>query len=216
MRARVLLLLTLLAIGGGAVATAATGASSPPVAHAASTCADYPNQAAAQAAADTRDADGDGVYCESLPCPCSSGGDQGTEPSEPAPAPTPKPAPSCVLTSKTAPISFSKTKYPNIRRHYLDAIAEGWPKILTLNRPGADARRDRLLQDVETRDGFDRDEYPPALARGRGFHVRGVHPLGWMASVDYVPSSENRSHGSVMGAKLKRFCNGQRFKYVFY
>jgi hypothetical protein len=28
-------------------------------------CADYPNQAAAQHAADTRD--GDGVYCESLP-----------------------------------------------------------------------------------------------------------------------------------------------------
>jgi hypothetical protein len=33
-------------------------------------CADYPNQAAAQRAADTRDADGDGIYCEDLPCPC--------------------------------------------------------------------------------------------------------------------------------------------------
>src|SRR3954447_3027850 len=32
--------------------------------------ADYPNQAAAQKAADTRDSDGDGIYCESLPCPC--------------------------------------------------------------------------------------------------------------------------------------------------
>jgi hypothetical protein len=27
------------------------------------TCADYPNQKAAQEAADTRDADGDGIYC---------------------------------------------------------------------------------------------------------------------------------------------------------
>ncbi|MEA2272490.1 MAG: hypothetical protein QOI98_1198 [Solirubrobacteraceae bacterium] len=35
------------------------------------TCSDYSNQAAAQRAADTRDADGDGVYCESLPCPCA-------------------------------------------------------------------------------------------------------------------------------------------------
>jgi hypothetical protein len=43
-----------------------------PVAHAAATCADYSSQAAAQQAADTRDADGDGIYCESLPCPCSS------------------------------------------------------------------------------------------------------------------------------------------------
>jgi hypothetical protein len=34
-----------------------------PVAHAASTCSDYPNQKAAQEAADTRDADGDGIYC---------------------------------------------------------------------------------------------------------------------------------------------------------
>src|SRR3954453_7793194 len=33
-------------------------------------CADFPNQAAAQKAADTRDSDGDGIYCESLPCPC--------------------------------------------------------------------------------------------------------------------------------------------------
>lgn len=42
-----------------------------PVARAAATCSDYSNQAAAQEAKDTRDADGDGVYCETLPCPCS-------------------------------------------------------------------------------------------------------------------------------------------------
>ena len=36
----------------------------------AAVCADFPDQAAAQRAANTRDADGDGVYCEGLPCPC--------------------------------------------------------------------------------------------------------------------------------------------------
>lgn len=41
-----------------------------PVAGAAATCSDYSNQADAQRAGDTRDADGDGVYCEALPCPC--------------------------------------------------------------------------------------------------------------------------------------------------
>ena len=41
-----------------------------PTAHAAAVCADYPNQAAAQKAKDTRDSDGDGIYCEDLPCPC--------------------------------------------------------------------------------------------------------------------------------------------------
>jgi micrococcal nuclease len=49
---------------------------------AAATCDDYSNQADAQRAADTRDADGDGLYCETLPCPCSTGS-----------APPPPPAP---------------------------------------------------------------------------------------------------------------------------
>src|SRR2546423_57220 len=48
-----------------------------PSAARAATCADYPNQAAAQRAADTRDADGDGIYCEDLPCPCLKPGDGG-------------------------------------------------------------------------------------------------------------------------------------------
>jgi hypothetical protein len=42
------------------------------------TCADYPNQAAAQKAADTIDADHDGIYCESLPCPCLKPGSTGS------------------------------------------------------------------------------------------------------------------------------------------
>jgi hypothetical protein len=48
----------------------------PPTARAA-TCADYPNQAAAPRAADTRDDDGDGIYCEDLPCPCLKPGHGG-------------------------------------------------------------------------------------------------------------------------------------------
>jgi hypothetical protein len=32
----------------------------------------------------------------------------------------------------------------------------------------------------------------------------------------YVPSSENRSHGSSLGAKLRRWCSGTKFHYVFY
>lgn len=102
----------------------------------------------------------------------------------------------------------------------LSAIAKGWPTVLVVNRPGADARRDRLLEDVPTRPGNDRDEYPPAVGRGRANGgnrglVRGINPLGWMADVAYVPSKENRSHGSALGAKLRGLCNGVRFRYVF-
>jgi hypothetical protein len=111
---------------------------------------------------------------------------------------------------------FSARRYPNIDAHYRDAVRRGWPRILVLNRPGADARRDRLLGGYPTRAGQDRDEYPPAVGRGRAEGVeRGTHPLGWKADVRYVPSSENRSHGASLGAKLRGLCDGTRFRYVF-
>jgi hypothetical protein len=184
----------------------------PPRAQAAATCADYPDQAAAQRAADTRDADGDGVYCESLPCPCL------TPSGVPAPAPAAPPPsqPTCARPAGTQTISFSKTEYPHIRRHFRSARRHGWPRTLVLYRPDADARRERLLEGFPTRDGFDRDEYPPAVGRGKGKGLeRGRHPRGWKADVAYVPSAENRSHGSSLGLKLRRFCDGTRFRYVF-
>jgi hypothetical protein len=129
-----LLLLAALALVAGPTSTAA-----------AATCSDYPNQAAAQHAHDTRDSDHDGIYCESLPCPCSRAG--GSNP----------PPQTCTRPQAVQKITFSKTKYPNIRRHFLDALRRGWPRILVLNRPGADARRDHLLSSYPTRPGYDRD-----------------------------------------------------------
>ena len=120
-------------------------------------------------------------------------------PSRPALAST-----GCARPSAVQTLSFSRAKYPNIRRHFRAALRRGWPRTLVLNRPGADGRRDRLLDDLPTRNGYDRDEYPPAVARGR-----------WKADVRYVPSSENRSHGATMGNELRGFCDGTRFRYVF-
>ena len=117
----------------------------------------------------------------------------------------PTPTASCVSQQGVANISFSKTKYPNILRHYEAAVADGWPRVLVLNRTGAATRRARLLRGIDTRPGMDRDEYPPAVARG-----------SYRADVAYVPSSENRSHGARMGIKLRRYCDGTRFRYVFY
>lgn len=190
----------------------ASAGSAPVVAHAASTCADYSTQAEAQRAADTRDADGDGIYCESLPCPCSTGR-QGSD----HPPPEGESKTRCIRPKAVQEIAFSRTRYRHIRRHYLSAVRKGWPRILIVNRPGAPARRERLLQDVATRAGYDRDEYPPAVGRGRGPGLtRGSHPKGWLADVAYVGSHENRSHGTRLGIKLRRFCNTTRFRYVFY
>jgi hypothetical protein len=122
----------------------------------------------------------------------------------------------CVRPTGVQRIEFSARKYPNVRRHFRGALRRGWPRRLVVNRRGADARRERLLRDIPTREGFDRDEYPPAVGRGRGPGLeRGRRSRGWKADVRYVPSSENRSHGASLGGQLERFCNGTRFRYVF-
>ena len=149
-----------------------------------------------------------------MPCPClkpgDGGGGSGSSPSEGS-------KPNCARPSGVQSIGFSKTKYPHIRRHALAAIKRGWPSVLVVNRFGADARRERALAGVPARVGYDRDEYPPAVGRGRGKGlVRGSHPRGWMTDVAYVASTENRSHGSALGVKLRRFCDGTKFRYVFY
>ena len=73
----------------------------------------------------------------------------------------------CVRPTGVQPIAFSASKYPNVRRHFRGALRRGWPRRLVLNRHGADARWERALRDVPIREGFDRDEYPPAVGRGR-------------------------------------------------
>jgi hypothetical protein len=154
------------------------------------------------------------INCESLPCPCLKPGDD--DASSPTPTPAPTSPPSCSKPSRVQSIRFSTDKYPHIRAHALQAITDGWPAVLVVDRPGADGRRERLLRGIPTRAGFDRNEYPPAVGRGRGKGlVRGSNPRGWMADVDYVPSSENRSHGSSLGAKLRHFCDGTKFRYAF-
>ena len=190
-------LLTVLAVA------AAIGLAVAPTAHAA-VCSDYETQAEAQRAADTADPDHDGRYCESLPCPCAPAGVDEEPQSE------------CRKPDRLVRLRFSASKYPNIRRHFRGAVRRGWPRVLVVNRPGADDRRDRLLRDIPTRDGFDRDEYPPAVGRGTGRGLeRGRNPIGWKADVRYVESSENRAHGSSLGGQLRGLCDGTKFRYIF-
>jgi hypothetical protein len=123
------------------------------------TCSDYSYQGDAQRAMDTRDADGDRIYCESLPCPYLKPGDTGGGGGGGSPIPAPKPTASCTRPSGVLRLVFSRSKYPHIRRHFIAAVKRGWPRVMVLNRKGADERRDRLLKGVPIRSGFDRDEY---------------------------------------------------------
>lgn len=186
----------------------------PDVATAASSCSNYRTQAAAQAAADTRDPNQNGLYCESLPCPCAGKSSGGSGSSHPKPTPPPSTSSSsgtsadpkgCRIVKEVVDVGLSRTKYPKVRAHWEHAIKEGWPRILTIHRKGASERRDKLLKGIPTAPGKDRDEYPPAAAR-----------TTVKADVALVDASENRGAGQIQGTKTRSYCSGQRFKFVWY
>jgi hypothetical protein len=79
----------------------------------------------------------------------------------------------------------------DIRRHFRAALRRGWPRILILNRRGADARRNRRLQAILTRDGLDRDEHPAGdVAAVRATASSATASRGSKAEVSYVPGEE--------------------------
>src|SRR3954453_10898765 len=112
-------LVALMALVAWPTVSAATPTAAP-VAHAEATCDDFANQAEAQRAKDTRDPDGDGIYCESLPCPClapdpragGGGGNPGDKPDGPSSGS------SCKKPDGVNRLVFDADKYPNIRRHF--------------------------------------------------------------------------------------------------
>ncbi len=190
-----------LAFALSACAAGSAGAGAPAAAQAAGTfpgCKAFTSQPAAQRAWEQAgrpagsDGDKDGTVCESLSSSSSGSGEQAL-------------ATNCVRTSQIVAVGLSKTKYPNILGHAQRAAQKGYPSVYVINRPGASARRDRLLAGIQTKPGYDRDEAPPAMGRAT-----------WRADVEYVPSAENRSAGSVMGIKLRRYCDGTKFRYVGY
>ena len=132
------------------IATTIVVAAWMPATASAATCSDYSNQAQAQRAKDTRDADHDGIYCESLPCPClkpgrpSAGGAPKPKSKRKATRPKvgrpvalhkrtrgsgcqlrgPLPDPRCTpgsVFSKATPTVFCKGGYTELVRHVTDA-----------------------------------------------------------------------------------------------
>ena len=78
----------------------------------------------------------------------------------------------------------------------------GQPVILHIDRKHADEHRAESTDDLPTKRGYDRDEYPPAMSREGGES----------ADVRHVKSSENRAAGASMGGQLRGYCNGQAFR----
>lgn len=138
------------------------------------------------------DGDDDGRVCETLPERAADRDNDG----------------SCRRVGRVVAIGLSRTKYPSVVDHIEDAIRAGYPAVLVLNRPGADERRDALLDGRPTTPGRELDEYPPAVARTAATATR--------AHVRSVPEAENAGSGATMGLKLRPYCDGQRFRLVGY
>lgn len=110
----------------------------------------------------------------------------------------------CTTPRHPIAVTFSRSRYPNIVAHIKQSWKLGYPRTLRINREGADSRRDKLLRGIPTKPGYDRDEAPAAALRDT---VK--------ADVKYVPSSENRSAGARLGARIGPYCDGTRVRYFF-
>lgn len=125
----------------------------------------------------------------------------------------------CRTTSSVVKVKVSVSRYPENWRHMVDARAgrntvdgvkvvndgQRWPTILTVNRRGADDRREAAFaaSGLEDQAGKARDEYPPAVLR-----------TGNLADVRYVDRRANSGQGASMGSQLRRWCDGQRVRLV--
>ena len=96
-------------------------------------------------------------------------------------------------------VTVSRSRYPQSSAHIEDAVAAGKPRVFTVDRSNAAARRAASLRGVPRVAGRDRDEYPPAvfLEGGRGASVRPISP------------SDNRGSGSSIGHQLRGVADGE-------
>ncbi len=102
-------------------------------------------------------------------------------------------------------LTFPSSRYPETSSHIRDAIAAGHSDVCTIDRSGADERREESLRGVPTKSGYDRDEWPMAMC------LEG----GAGADIRYITPSDNRGAGSWVGNQLTKYPDGTKVKFVF-
>lgn len=106
-------------------------------------------------------------------------------------------APACNLRRM---VCVSVSRYGAAAEHVVDAQRNGAARVLQVDRPGAQARRNSALRGTDSRAGFDRDEYPFAVSSQRdGLSIR------------YIDPTSNRALGSYVGNQLSPLPDGARF-----
>ncbi|MEC0280478.1 NucA/NucB deoxyribonuclease domain-containing protein [Bacillus halotolerans] len=99
---------------------------------------------------------------------------------------------------------FPLSRYPETGDHIRDAIAEGHSDICTIDREGADKRREESLKGIPTKPGYDRDEWPMAVCEEGGAG----------ADVRYVTPSDNRGAGSWVGNQMSSYPDGTKVLFI--
>jgi hypothetical protein len=103
-----------------------------------------------------------------------------------------------------AVLEFPADVYPQTGAHIAAAIMAGESAICTIDRKGAEQRRQASLAGIPTLEGYDRDEWPMAMCAEGG---KGAH-------IAYVESSDNRGAGAFVGNALEQYQDGARVKFV--
>ncbi len=115
---------------------------------------------------------------------------------------------SSVSAMRPRDVVIQRSRHPTAAQHIDDAQRQGQPTVLRIEREGASVRRIQSTGSVDRsrKPGplYERDEYPPAFVREGGYN----------ANVRYIPRSDNRGAGAVLGAQTRDLPNGSRIRIL--
>lgn len=113
-------------------------------------------------------------------------------------------APVTQQEKSTVQLIFPADRYPETAKHIQDAIDSGHAATCTIDRDGADENRKLSLRGIDTKKGYDRDEWPMAMcAEG-----------GEGADIEYISPSDNRGAGSWVGNQLEEYPDGTVVEFI--
>lgn len=113
--------------------------------------------------------------------------------------------PTTLTIEGSVQLIFPADRYPETAEHIQNAVENGHPATCTIDREGADENRKLSLRGVDTKKGYDRDEWPMAMcAEG-----------GEGADIEYISPSDNRGAGSWVGNQLEEYPDGTLVEFIF-
>ncbi|WP_413373339.1 hypothetical protein [Paenibacillus taichungensis] len=108
-------------------------------------------------------------------------------------------------SNEVVQLQFPADRYPETAKHIQEAIDNGHAATCTIDRDGADENRKLSLRGIDTKKGYDRDEWPMAMCTEGG---EG-------ADIEYITPKDNRGAGSWVGNQLEDYPDGTLVEFIF-